>query len=104
MPRSALVAGTLVFFLSACCDCGLASYVPWAPEPDGKDGAMNGGGETNGGGTTGGNGGTNGGGETGGGRNNGFGNGDQDAPGNSRDHNRAENDRGGRSDPSHGGK
>ena len=93
MPRSVIAAGLLLFLLSACCDCDLASYVPWAPEPNGKDGSsMNGGGSTNGGSTDNGR------------DNNGFGNGDQDPPGNSADHNRAENDRGGRSNPSHGGK
>jgi len=40
---------------------------------------------------------------TGGGQNNGFGNGPDSAPGNSGSHNNAENDPGGRSDPSHGG-
>ncbi len=35
-------------------------------------------------------------------KNNGFGNGNQDAPGKSANHNRAENDRDGRADPSHG--
>ena len=45
---------------------------------------------------------TNGGGVAKGRANNGFGNGDQDAPGNSLSNNNAENDQGGRADPSHG--
>ncbi len=61
----------------------------------------------NGGNGGGGNGGGNGGGGSGGGgsddrANNGFGNGDQPPPGRSALHNRAENDRDGRPNPSHG--
>lgn len=92
MPRSVIVAGTFVFFLSGCCGCNLASYAPWAIDLDGKDGSSMNGSSTNGSTTDNGR------------DNNGFGNGDQDPPGNSADHNRAENDRGGRSNPSHGGK
>ena len=95
MPKRTIVIGTLVFLLSGCCGCGLASYVPWAPDFIERDGGSTNG--TNGGSTNGG--------TTDNGRNNnGFGNGDQDAPGNSANHNRAENDRSSRSDPSHKGK
>ncbi len=106
----------LILFLGACVDSGLKHNIFTAlGEPecylepvlivrdcddrhqdrDFMNGGTNGGsknGHTNGGST-----GSN------GPDNNGFGNGDQDAPGRSGDHNRAENNRDSRSDPSHGG-
>lgn len=112
----------LVLFVGACVNSGLKPDILitlWEPEcysesvlsrrdcddrkhdRDFTNGGTNGG-STNGGGTNGG--GTNGGPTGGDGPdNNGFGNGDQDAPGRSASHNNAENDPGGRSDPSHGG-
>ena len=110
-----LIAGTALLLVSACAELVDRCDIEWEPQCERSDsdettgaGPSNGG-HTNGGGANGG-GGNGGGGNGGGGgsgsddrSNNGFGNGDQDPPGNSALHNRAENDRDGRPDPSHGG-
>ena len=109
-------ASLLALFVGACSyatqKCDTSTEEPSCSRTDtlaghGGEGSTGGGGGGGGGGSGGGGsggGGSGGGGNGGsGGENNGFGNGDQDPPGNSADHNRAENDRDGRNDPSHGG-
>ena len=88
----------LVFLVGACTGFECVG-VPWEPSPDMRaahestNGSSMNGGSTNGGHTG-----------SPGRENNGFGNGDQDPPGRSASNNNAENDPGGRSDPSHGGR
>ncbi len=95
--KQTILAGTMLLFLGSCCDC-TPGYTPLVLGNPDDSGVTSNGGSTNGGVTSnGGNGGL-----ASGGRNNGFGNGDQSPPGNSADHNRGENDRDGRADPSRG--
>ncbi len=101
----------LVLFVGACVasdsECYISTEEPSCSRTNmlaghgGGEGSTGGSGGGGVGGGSGGGGGGSGGG-SGGRDNNGFGNGDQDAPGRSASHNNAENDPGGRSDPSHG--